>query len=135
MKTLDEVIMALDACQRSACEQCPYYDPNVDICDDVAQADALHYLKEYKKLDSLDAIAFPEDDNEPLTWKELKQMKGKPVFVEMDGYKPNWGIVMNQDKRNGRLLLCGYDEVVIRIELNEEGEGIGWQAYRKERTE
>ena len=50
MKTLDEVITALDACQRSACEKCPYYDPNCDICDDVAQSDALHYLKEYQEI-------------------------------------------------------------------------------------
>lgn len=42
---------------------------------------------------------------------------------------------MNQDERNGRLLLCGYDKVAIRIEINEEGEGTVWQAYRKEKTD
>ena len=71
--------------------------------------------------------------NDPLTWDELKAMEGKPAWIEMNGYKPNWGIVMNQDKRNGRLMLCGYDKAAIRIEINKEGEGTVWKAYRKER--
>lgn len=112
--TLDEVIAELE--------------------DEGLFADALYYLKEYRSLDSLDAVAFPEDDNPAMTWNELKGMEGKPVWVEMEGYKHNWGIVMNQDERNGRLCLCGYDKVPIRIEINEDGEGKTWQAYRKERS-
>lgn len=81
---------------------------------------AILHLKAYK-------------ENKPLTWEDLKSMEGKPVWVEMDGYTPVWGIIMNQDKRNGRLCLCGYDKVPIRIEINEDGEGNIWQAYRKER--
>lgn len=30
MKTLDEVIIALDACQRGACDKCPYYDADIE---------------------------------------------------------------------------------------------------------
>ena len=124
MKTLDEVIIGIK-------EQMGLGDPIL--------IDALHYLKEYKDYqDTMCALPDYYDwvhsaDNPPLTWEQLKQMEGKPVWVEMDGYKPNWGIVMNQDERNGMLLLCGYDEAAIRIEINEEGEGKGWQAYRKER--
>lgn len=133
MKTLDEVIKAIEYCTEIddyCCECCPGFEEP----DCYVPKDALQYLKEFQGLskmwnDKLDT----EQENPPLTWDELKQMEGKPVWIEMDGYKPSWGIVMNQDKRNGRLMLCGYDEAAIRIEINEEGEGNGWQAYRKER--
>lgn len=120
MKTIDEVISFLEDRQKTE-------DWNV-------RDDAIQHLREFKELikmwnDKLDK----EQENPPLTWEQLKQMEGKPVWVEMDGYKPNWGIVMNQDKRNGRLMLCGYDEAAIRMEINKEGEGNGWQAYRKEK--
>ena len=56
MKTLDEVIEML---------------ARGWVCDTVdVRRDALHYLKEYRKLDSLDAVAFT-DDNPPLDWDEL----------------------------------------------------------------
>ena len=121
MYSLDQVIYFLE--QRQQTE-----DRNIRDA-------AIAYLKGYREVlpeyaeMKLDAVK-----NDPLTWDELKQMKGKPVWIEMNGYKPNWGIVMNQDKRNGRLMLCGYDKVAIRIEINKEGEDTVWQAYRKERV-
>ena len=47
MKTLDEVIKALEICtsDRGGCEECPY-DP--DCKPDRKWDDALHYLKEYR---------------------------------------------------------------------------------------
>ena len=81
MKTLDEVIEALvEAGEINlGCINCAY----ADSCgDDSLYDDALHYLKEYRKLDSLEAVAFPEDGNPPLTWDELREMEGKPVWVE-----------------------------------------------------
>ena len=129
MITLDEVINKIESAWA-----CPSSDEGSEYCDLMeVRDDILQYLKWYKDLAD-DSEAYVEwKENPPLTWDELKSMEGKPVWVEMDGYKPNWGIVMNQDKRNGRLMLCGYDEVAIRIEINEEGEGTVWQAYRKER--
>ena len=64
-----------------------YYKPLDELIEDLGHAepgqiygdvivtvedltDALHYLKEYRKLDALDNIAFPEDDNPPLTDEE-----------------------------------------------------------------
>ena len=147
MGTLEEVIRAIEECRDSY------------VAGKIIKSDALHYLKEYRVVTDIchkhgiasvwgQVLPDPEKtdwdkklnfdnayDNDPLDWETLKQMKGKPVWVEMDGYKPNWGIVMNQDKRNGRLLLCGYDEVCIQIEIAEEGEGAEWQAYRKEKSE
>ena len=130
MKTLDEVIEAIEVCRDSY------------VAGKIIKSDALHYLKEYQQYQNTPSRSghmalvdyFDEQQkNEPLTWDELRGMQGKPVWVEMEGYKPNWGIVMNQDERNGRMSLCGYDKVAIRIEINEEGEGNTWQAYRKER--
>ena len=52
MKTLDEVIKAIDFCKSgdlSKCKDCPY----IGTCElDYAALsdDALHYLKEYRKL-------------------------------------------------------------------------------------
>lgn len=212
MKTLDEVIKSYELQMgEKQCEDCSYCDDCYDhhSCEcPYRDADALHYLKEYRmQLDDIvakrkvleykskrydemcetvlkhgqehedrcqaeiaryqeavknceeaenkyrkaeqDALKALDDwasrpveenkklvltvDNPPLDWEQLKQMEGKPVWVEMEGYSPHWGIVMNQDEKNGRLCLCGYDEMPIRIEIYEEGEGKSWQAYRKER--
>lgn len=146
MKTLDEVITALNMCQRSACEKCPYYDPNVDICDDVAQSDALHYLKEFKRISArLEKIALgnitetlEKLDNPALTWDELKQMQGKPVWVEFAG-GGDWMLVVgvlkwdenqiNLRMVNGRLFRISKQGESRELEYQRGN----WQAYRKER--
>ena len=51
MKTIDEVIKALEWCtdgDQSGCGACPYHDHDDFDCD--KDADALHYLKEYQKI-------------------------------------------------------------------------------------
>ena len=114
MKSLDEVIAELE--------------------DEGLFADALHYLKEYRKLDSLDAVAFPEDDNPALTWDELKTMQGKPVWVEYESCNRKvWAIID-----------CFYTDAFLKDQMNvalphdywhleKEMMGKTWQAYRKER--
>ena len=57
MKTLDEVIKALEICSTDddPCDKCPYteFDKNgvwaCSMCGDFAE-DALHYLKEYRAI-------------------------------------------------------------------------------------
>ena len=89
MKTLDEVIKAIDFCKSgdlSKCKDCPY----IGTCEldyAVLSDDALHYLKEYQKIeDEYDELkdwwAEEHAENDPLTWDELKAMEGKPVWVE-----------------------------------------------------
>lgn len=111
MKTLDEVIDELE--------------------DEGLFADALHYLKEYRKLDSLDAVAFSEDDNPELIWDELRQMEGKPVWVERPEWK-EWLLVSEIDERKCEIYLrdkWGNGAIV-------NGRNIGyWRAYQKERHE
>lgn len=129
-KTLDEVITVMDHVE-FCCTNCKLqFD-----CDEVEcfLEDALHYLKEYRKLDSLDAVAFPEDDNPPLTWDELKQMEGKPVWVEWTvkgvWHHGDWNLV-NAQLGDRVWLIDGNGE---EFDLLKEVQGTMWQAYRKER--
>lgn len=142
MKTLDEVIKAWSICfsdnSRSDCTGCPYADEDGDAaCFNHDREDALYYLKAYRNLDSLDAVAFPEDDNPPLSWGELKQMKKKPVWVEADdGKYKRWFIVGNFfswfEKEDFDAHVNLYSSGGA-MEMSKEMFGSYWQAYRKER--
>ena len=55
MKTLDEVIKALEVCTSGYCSHpkhgdCPYLDERNDCDTRQRKLDALHYLKEYQKI-------------------------------------------------------------------------------------
>lgn len=58
-------------------------------------------------------------DNPPLTWDELKDMEGKPVWIEgpLITGGPHWIIVGPSHLYDGKIV----------------GYGKTWQAYRKER--
>ena len=69
------------------------------------------------------------DNNVALTWDELKQMEGKPVWVEEPKFfGKRWVIIsgMNDEavfgSSIGSMVFCTKDE-----------QGTEWQAYRKER--
>ena len=82
----------------------------------------LKELKEYKE----------KDINVPLTWEELKQMQGKPVWVEVDGnwYGKFWAFVeLGSDVYiNFYQMGQDYPEDLLKRDI-----GKTWQAYRKER--
>ena len=107
--------------------------------------DALFYLREYcEKRDEIceiakimadswelrkQTMAF-EDRNEPLSWDELQQMEGKPVWIEenyFDGeeWHGRWNIVHHINKCT--LYTIGSDGYYAKTL------GMTWQAYRKER--
>ena len=55
MKTLDEVIIALEVCTLGYCSHpkhgdCPYLDERNDCDTRQRKLDALHYLREYQKI-------------------------------------------------------------------------------------
>lgn len=139
MKTLDEVIQAQEICLRGACDKCSYDNSNFDICDVKLQSDVLYYLKEYremkKHLACLDDAEIRGDDtqiinNPPLTWDELKTMEGKPVWVEYEGFAPDWEVIEyigNTKWKCGEII-----ETHLSI-LHKEDQGKTWNAYRKER--
>lgn len=147
MKSLNEVIKANECCDHgeldSKCEDCPYN--GIGACCAERESDALYYLEKYRdnyeaRNDQVkryqkaaqqceevlkDYIALKQialrRDNPPLTWDELKQMEGKPVWIEgpfiTEG--PHWIIVGPSHLFNGKIV----------------GYGKTWQAYRKERYE
>ena len=130
MKTLDEVIEAIEVCRDSY------------VAGKIIKADALYYLKEYQKIeDEYDELkdwwAEEHAENVPLSWDELKAMEGKPVWVEVDGYVGYWSIVrmLTPDvfSRYYAWLKSPEDPMEAPVaELNSENYGKTWQAYRKE---
>ena len=92
MKTLDEVI---DYCEGK--QTCGEW---------VGIADALHYLKEYRDLKStMDWHEEMEEirrslTNDLLTWDELKQMEGKPVWIEYtdDEKQTGWALIAKKSR-------------------------------------
>lgn len=105
MKTLDEVIKALEICDETVtanCPDCPYDIDCENVPGEDLRADALHYLKEYRSDKAMweadrkgyqDWIEQYKDardkhqqavielkKNPPLTWDELKNMTAKPVW-------------------------------------------------------
>ena len=137
MKTLDEVIEELqywDTCHEYP--ECFY--------DDEVTRDALHYLKEYQRYQNTPSrngymalVDYFEESqkNEPLTWDELKKMKGKPVWIEdhNDDDEPynRWYIVERFIKEQDDEYALLNDLYFSRKYFNDKTDG--WQAYRKER--
>ena len=79
--------------------------------------------------------------NPALSWKDLKQMEGKPVWVEhlKDGsvYKAGWSVIIMIDDSLPdlawiQLATADGDVENLEIEWMDMGQ---WQAYRKERTD
>lgn len=138
MKTLDEVIEAFETCivpKNVFCKECGFED-RCRITDD-----ALHYLKAYKAKQDEDwwkeyiamrnEIIFNDlEANTVLTWDELKQMVGKPVWVEYQCYTPDWEVI--ERIGNSKLFDGEFIETHMSI-LHKETIGTEWQAYRKER--
>ena len=138
MKTLDEVIKAMDHVV-FCCTNCKLqFD-----CDEVEcfLEDALRYLKEYQQTVrwiEIESEQFKQTvdfikkatANEPLTWDELKQMEGKPVWVEALLYK-QWAIVACVYADYIRFEGANLYAPEHRIYMGEDN---GWQAYRKERS-
>lgn len=119
--------------------------------------DALHYLKEYKNTDEnyKKAIAHVTEvidhyekmvadylsvNNPALTWDELKQMEGKPVWIEGTHHK-HWCIVKGisrKDLSEMEYITLAYLNNKNRIVTYDRRKGnfdVTWQAYRKERDE
>ena len=154
MKTLDEVIKANECCDHgepdSRCEDCPYN--GIGACCAERESDALHYLREYRSekvmweadrkgyLDWIEQYKEAREKhqqavielkkNPPLTWEQLKEMEGKPVWVEYEGYTPDWEVIENVGtfKSADGLFVETHKSI-----LHKEDIGKTWQAYRKER--
>lgn len=142
MKTLDEVIDSFEkACDlERRCEGCSgCLDKEYGCPNDGAECvpDALEYLKKLKRIEAkIEKIAIGnvEDtlskmDNPPLTWEQLKQMEGKPVWIEFEKNGNHW-LIITDIKSNGAVGRGVYGE---NAPLYKDRIGTDWQAYRKER--
>ena len=127
MKTLDEVTKALSICGRHPdCKGCPYenvsYPTEIgNTCKDIMHYDALYYMQ-----DRSDEC---QEANSPLTWDELREMEGKPVWVEFEKNGNHW-LIITDIKSNGAVGRGVYGE---NVPLYKDRIGTDWQAYRKER--
>lgn len=130
MKTLDEVIYAYERCNQSnfddpnPCGNCAYHSVEHGGCKCHRNADALHYLQAYKDdrndLTALRAYWKEQHENNPLTWDELREMEGKPIWVEESAENGLWWtywVIWEQEN----------------AVLPGKNYGTTWQAYRKER--
>lgn len=97
-------------------------------------SDAITFMQAYRDdkddLTALRAYWKEQHENNALTWEELKQMEGKPVWVEIGDGSRGWviirkitdtGIVSGSDGFIGIATAYGMDTT--------------WQAYRKERAD
>ena len=129
MKTLDEVIIALEVCTSGYCSHpkhgdCPYLDERNDCDTRQRKLDALQWLKGYRAHIELDKLRDKcETENDPLSWDELRTMEGKPVWVEPC---KEW-MLITEIETEPHIWLLSLDGLDYDMSLHE------WQAYRKER--
>ena len=147
MKTLDEVIKAYECCNHDdRCEDCPY---NGITCTLERNTDALYYLKTIETTENLyhDAVnklsKWEDEDWKdrylPLTWDELKQMEGKPVWIEYadDEEQTGWALIVKNPERPlfGKPKLFTFVRDEGKFYLTISGYDKRWRAYRKEKNE
>ena len=141
MKTLDEVIKAIEEKLGVGGEE---------AIENSLETDALHYLMELRDMTDIPMEYFESggtlDDpdgehqqllkcqallqdfyrNDPLTWDELKQMVGKPVWIQAGG--GFWGIIVDVEE-NRFWYRCRFAD---HDYCDREYMGEYWNAYRKE---
>lgn len=140
MKTLDEVIEQFE----KQMEKGQAKILCVGTLDSIP--DALHYLehlKDYYEISANGGLLTPEplsaeigsgveikwhEPNPPLDWDELRQMEGKPVWLEWTG-EPSWGFV---DYFTEDFIFFDVPHSYLKFEIKLKGQT--WQAYRKERS-
>lgn len=146
MKSLNEVIKKFELCNSYSYDMCnnscPYFDDKC-ACD----PDALYYLLEYREMKEhlacLDDSEIRGDDtqivnNPPLTWDELKDMEGKPIWLESHGNITEftgWAIINEILSDRIYFILSQHDDGFISTEIAVPNFTINkeWNVYRKER--
>jgi len=135
MKTLDEVIKVYETGMFIS-------DKSFDEALREFNSDALYYLKELRHI--LDNTVWvestkeengywklpmlPETGNDPLTWDELKRMRGKSVWLEYDWNNIHYKGWISLDHMEDIFIIDVKDEWALS-EVNMDK----WKAYRKER--
>ena len=123
MRTLDEVIKLFEA----------FSNKRYDLYEGPAQStvtDALHYLKHLQEYYEMSREH--HEPNPALTWEQLKQMEGKPVWMEFTYHNPEetykyWTIVKYFDNDEGGAKMITGTGVYHKCAIDTD-----WQAYRRE---
>ena len=142
MKTLDEVIKRIEIYKnifdKDGCFECHYHED--DCIDSCFLENVLYYLNTIETTENLyhdtvnELSKWKEEDWKdkclPLTWDELRQMEGKPVWVEFlkdgESYDAEWIIIQDiNDECMGDTQRFTYQ----KLDYSDK-----WQAYRKERS-
>ena len=143
MKTLDEVVEILENVVK---HNYVWFDEKTALMTIETLTDTLQYLKEYKRISAkLEKIAFgnitetlEKLDNPALTWDELRQMEGKPVWIWLSPRIKNtpgsgrWEIIYKFNPIGGNKNLFEM-EMESRSRFKRKYQGDLWQAYRKEK--
>lgn len=129
MRTLDEVIKGVGfyakLFEEKGCFECHYRED--DCVKSCFLQDVLHYLREYHTLQYSYIKAMADlEDNPPLTFDELKQMEGKPVWYEHEFWK-GWIILGKVEQGVNCEMIPDMEE---RWYIVKDGSA---KAYRKER--
>lgn len=94
MTPLNEVIKAMSICKNAdinrSCKDCPM--PDTSMCISILMAEALHYLEIFKAKSEEPPIGEPPDYI-PLSFHQLAEMIGEPVYVKDRGCKGHWEII------------------------------------------
>lgn len=144
MKTLDEIIKRIEIYKnifdKNGCFECHYRED--DCIDSCFLENVLHYLNTIETTENLyhDAVnelsKWKDEDWKdrclPLTWNELKQMEGKPIWMEFTYHNPEeiykyWTIVKYFDNDEGGAKMITGTGVYHKCDIDTD-----WQAYRKE---
>ena len=164
MKTLTEVIEDAERCLLpfpGDCLNCPHFDSTDDDlgydCQKKILRDAVGYLKTYRdskewlelekrnyaeavrNCDEAEAkytlMVLDFNRNDPLSWDELRQMEGKPVWIEEYD-----AVDSTRGWRHCRWMLIEFVNDSYMDARNSDGEQYNfdkgeetWKAYRKER--
>ena len=148
MRTLNEVILDFESCNGHCGNGCKFngaYGCNVMY---QLKEDVLYHMKAYQlaqeeleestryfvsqntqKMENKSDSITEMESNDALTWDELKQMQGKPVWVEIGSGWKGWVIIR---KITNTGIVSGSDGF-IGID-SAYGMDTTWQAYRKERS-
>ena len=143
MKTLDEVIEIFEKVVK---HDYVWFDEKTALMTIETMTDALQYLREYQwqmtnpdgdhqQLEKCRALLQDFYRNDPLSWEELQQMEGKPVWIEEYD-----AIDSTRGWRCCRWMLVEFINDSYMDARNSDGEQYNfdkgeetWQAYRKER--
>ena len=143
MKTLDEVIEILEKVVK---HDYVWFDEKTALMTIETLTDTLQYLREYQwqmtnpdgdhqQLEKAQKLLWEFYQNDPLTWGELREMEGKPVWVEWTKTEESYWCFVGEwfDDDEMRIYHMGRDDADYIHKTIYTPDIV--RVYRKERTD